>query len=148
MKVLVINGPNLNFLGIREKSVYGDKTYDDLLIYLRKKAEELEMEIEIYQSNGEGFIINKIQDAYFKKFDAIVINAGAYTHYSYAIRDAIASVHIRTIEVHLSDIDNREPFRKVSVIRDVCEKSFYGKHFLSYGEALEYLNQYNNNVLL
>ena len=148
MKVLVINGPNLNFLGIREKSVYGDKTYDDLLIYLRKKAEELEMEIEIYQSNGEGFIINKIQDAYFKKFDAIVINAGAYTHYSYAIRDAIASVHIRTIEVHLSDIDNREPFRKVSVIREVCEKSFYGKHFLSYGEALEYLNQYNNNVLL
>ena len=148
MKVLVINGPNLNFLGIREKSVYGDKTYDDLLIYLRKKAEELEIEIEIYQSNGEGFIINKIQDAYFKKFDAIVINAGAYTHYSYAIRDAIASVHIRTIEVHLSDIDNREPFRKVSVIRDVCEKSFYGKHFLSYGEALEYLNQYNNNVLL
>ena len=148
MKVLVINGPNLNFLGIREKSVYGEKTYDDLLIYLRKKAEELEMEIEIYQSNGEGFIINKIQDAYFKKFDAIVINAGAYTHYSYAIRDAIASVHIRTIEVHLSDIDNREPFRKVSVIRDVCEKSFYGKHFLSYGEALEYLNQYNNNVLL
>ena len=148
MKILIINGPNLNFLGIREKSVYGDKTYDDLLIYLRKKAEELEMEIEIYQSNGEGFIINKIQDAYFKKFDAIVINAGAYTHYSYAIRDAIASVHIRTIEVHLSDIDNREPFRKVSVIRDVCEKSFYGKHFLSYGEALEYLNQYNNNVLL
>jgi len=148
MKVLVINGPNLNFLGIREKSVYGEKTYDDLLIYLRKKAEELEMEIEIYQSNGEGFIINKLQDAYYKKFDAIIINAGAYTHYSYAIRDAIASIHIRTIEVHLSDIDNREPFRKVSVIRDVCEKSFYGKHFLSYGEALEYLNQYNNNVLL
>lgn len=148
MKVLVINGPNLNFLGIREKSVYGDKTYDDLQIYLRKKAEELEMEIEIYQSNGEGFIINKIQDAYFKKFDAIIINAGAYTHYSYAIRDAISSVHIRTIEVHLSDIDNREPFRRVSVIRDVCEKAFYGKHFLSYGEALEYLNQYNNNVLL
>ena len=148
MKVLVINGPNLNFLGIREKSVYGEKTYDDLLIYLRKKAEELEMEIEIYQSNGEGFIINKLQDAYYKKFDAIIINAGAYTHYSYAIRDAIAAIHIRTIEVHLSDIDNREPFRKVSVIRDVCEKSFYGKHFLSYGEALEYLNQYNNNVLL
>ena len=148
MKVLVINGPNLNFLGIREKSVYGEKTYDDLLIYLRKKAEELEMEIEIYQSNGEGFIINKLQDAYYKKFDAIIINAGAYTHYSYSIRDAIASIHIRTIEVHLSDIDNREPFRKVSVIRDVCEKSFYGKHFLSYGEALEYLNQYNNNVLL
>lgn len=148
MKVLVINGPNLNFLGIREKSVYGEKTYDDLLIYLRKKADELEMEIEIYQSNGEGFIINKLQDAYYKKFDAIIINAGAYTHYSYAIRDAIASIHIRTIEVHLSDIDNREPFRKVSVIRDVCEKSFYGKHFLSYGEALEYLNQYNNNVLL
>ena len=145
MKIQIINGPNINLLGKREPSIYGSQSFEDYLVELKTKYPQVTF--EYFQSNVEGEMINKIHEVGFD-YDGIVLNAGAYTHYSYAIRDAIASIHIRTIEVHLSDIDNREPFRKVSVIRDVCEKSFYGKHFLSYGEALEYLNQYNNNVLL
>ncbi len=139
MKILVINGPNLNFLGIREKKIYGNNSYDDLKKYLLELGKKYNTEIEVFQSNHEGAIIDKLQEAYFEKVDGIVLNAGAYTHYSYAIRDAIASLNIRTIEVHLSDITKREEFRKISVIHDVCEKTFFGKHFESYKEAIEYL---------
>lgn len=139
MKVLVINGPNLNFIGIREKGIYGNNSYSDLVEYLVNLGKENNIEVEVYQSNHEGAIIDKLQSAYFEKVDGIIINAGAFTHYSYAIRDAIASTSIRTIEVHLSDITKREDFRKISVIKEVCDKTFFGKHFLSYKEALEYL---------
>ena len=139
MKVLVINGPNLNFIGIREKGIYGNNSYNDLVNYLKELGNDMNVEIDVYQSNHEGCIIDKLQEAYFEKVDGIIINAGAFTHYSYAIRDAIASTSIKTIEVHLSDITKREAFRQVSVINEVCEKSFFGKHFLSYKEALEYL---------
>ncbi|MDD2493019.1 MAG: 3-dehydroquinate dehydratase [Bacilli bacterium] len=141
MRILVINGPNLNMLGIREKEIYGTETYDDLVKYILRYQEIYNSQIEIFQYNGEGQIIDKIQEAYFMKVDAIIINPGAYTHYSYAIRDALLAVNIRTIEVHLSDISKRDEFRKHSVITDVCEKSFFGKKFHSYGEAIDYLHQ-------
>ncbi len=136
MKILVVNGPNLNFLGIREPEVYGKETYQDLVNYLNNKANELGVTIEIKQSNYEGEIIDFLQKAYFEKVDGIIINPGAYTHYSYAIRDAISSVMIPTVEVHLSDITKREEFRKNSVIREVCYKTIYGKHFTGYEEAI------------
>ncbi len=136
MKILIINGPNLNFLGIREPQVYGHLTYNDLKDYLSNEAKKLNLEIEIYQSNHEGSIIDKLQEAYYNKVDGIVINAGAYTHYSYAILDAIKSTMIPTIEVHLSDITKRESFRANSVIRDACIASYYGKGFESYKESL------------
>ncbi len=139
MNLLVINGPNLNFLGIREPSVYGKETYLDLTNYLKLIAKKNDISIDVKQSNCEGTIIDYLQEAYFKKYDGIVINPGAYTHYSYAIRDAISSVSIPTIEVHLSDVNSREEFRKMSVIRDVCEKSFFGHHFESYLDAILYL---------
>ena len=139
MKILVINGPNLNFLGIREKSIYGTQNYNDLVKYLQDLGKEYNFECEVKQSNCEGTIIDFLQDAYFDKVDGIVINAGAYTQYSYAIRDAISSCMIPTIEVHLSDITKREEFRKISVIKEVCKASFYGKHFESYKEAILYL---------
>lgn len=139
MKLLVINGPNLNFLGIREKKVYGTQNYNDLVNYLNDLAKEYNFECEVKQSNCEGTIIDFLQQAYFDKVDGIVINAGAYTHYSYAIRDAISSSMIPTVEVHLSDITKREEFRKISVIKEVCVASFFGKHFESYKEGILYL---------
>ena len=103
MKLLVINGPNLNFLGIREKQIYGNQDYEYLLKLIAQKAEEMDAEIEVFQSNHEGAIIDRIQDAYFDGTEGIVINPGAYTHYSYAIHDALASVTIPKIEIHISD---------------------------------------------
>ncbi|HRT69462.1 MAG TPA: type II 3-dehydroquinate dehydratase [Bacilli bacterium] len=141
MKILIINGPNLNMLGIRESHLYGTKSYQDLVEYLTNYAKKYQDELEIFQSNGEKEIIEKIQQAYFDRVKALIINPGAFGHYSYAIRDAITSVGIRCIEVHLTDIDHREPFRKTSVIRDICEQSFYGKGFISYQEALDYLHK-------
>lgn len=141
MRILIINGPNLNMLGIREKEIYGSETYEDLVKYILEYQEIYHSQIEVFQSNGEGQIIDKIQEAYFKKTDAIIINPGAYTHYSYAIRDALLAVNIRTVEVHLSDIKKRDEFRKHSVIADICERSFIGKKFKSYGEAIDYLHQ-------
>lgn len=136
MNILVINGPNLNMLGIREPNIYGKETYQDLENYLKSMESEFNISIEVYQSNYEGDIITKLHDAYFKKIDRIIINPGAFTHYSYSIYDAIKSIGIKTIEVHLSDITKREEFRKISVIRDSCYKSFYGKGFLSYRDAI------------
>lgn len=120
MKIMIINGPNLNMLGIREKQVYGSKNYEDIVNYLGEEAKNLEIEATFFQSNIEGEIINAIQKCYFEKYDGIIINPGAFTHYSYAILDAIKSVSIKTVEVHLSNIHSREEFRKTSVTAPAC----------------------------
>ena len=138
MKILVINGPNLNFLGIREKSIYGNQDYAYLLKMLEDKGKESGHQVETFQSNYEGGIIDRLQEAYFDGTDAIVINPGAYTHYSYAIHDAIKSVNIKTIEVHLSNIHAREEFRHKSYISLYAEKVIAGKGFDGYKEALKY----------
>ena len=137
MKILVINGPNLNFLGIREKSVYGNEDYDFLLNMIAKKAEETGSDIEVFQSNHEGAIIDRIQDAYFDGTEGIVINPGAYTHYSYAIHDALASVSMPKVEIHISDITKREEFRKVSVTAPACDEQIYGKGLNGYLMAID-----------
>ena len=137
MKILVINGPNLNFLGIREKSVYGNEDYDYLLNMIAKKAEETGSDIEVFQSNHEGAIIDRIQDAYFDGTEGIVINPGAYTHYSYAIHDALASVSMPKVEIHISDITQREEFRKISVTAPVCDEQIYGKGLNGYLMAID-----------
>lgn len=127
MKILVINGPNLNFLGIREKKIYGTQDYQYLLDLIDKKAKETGEEIQVFQSNHEGAIIDRIQEAYSDGTEGIVINPGAYTHYSYAIRDALASVDIPKVEIHISDITSREEFRKISVTAPVCNRQIYGQ---------------------
>jgi 3-dehydroquinate dehydratase-2 len=138
MKIQVINGPNLNMLGIREPEIYGSLTLDEINHRLSRKGDELGIDLDFFQSNHEGAIIDKIQECY-GTVDGIVINPGAYTHYSIAIRDAIAAVGIQAVEVHLSDINSREDFRKISVIKSVCVKQIWGKGVDSYTEALEYL---------
>ena len=138
MKILVINGPNINMLGIREKQIYGSKSYDDLIDFIRNAASEKGIETEFYQSNHEGNIVDRIQKAYFENFDGIIINPAAYTHTSIAILDALKAVCIKTVEVHLSDISLREDFRKKSLISKVCEKTIVGKGFEGYKEALNY----------
>lgn len=141
MKVLIINGPNLNMLGIRQPEVYGYASYFDLVKYCHTQAEDLGIELVCFQSNHEGEIIDKIQDAY-KKFDGIIINAGAYTHYSIAIMDALKSVSIPSIEVHLSDIYQRESYRQISFIQEACIKSYVGHGFEGYKLALQTLKEY------
>jgi 3-dehydroquinate dehydratase-2 len=137
MKILVINGPNLNMLGIREKDVYGNFSYSDLVELIEKKGKEYKMEVECYQSNVEGEIVTKIQKAY-KKVDGIIINPAAYTHYSIAILDAIKAVSIPTIEVHLSNIHAREEFRKHSVTAPACVGQISGLGVSGYIMALNY----------
>ncbi len=137
MKLLVINGPNLNFLGIREKNIYGNQDYDYLLNMIAKKAEETGNEIEVFQSNHEGAIIDKIQEAYFDGTEGIVINPGAYTHYSYAIRDALASITVPKVEIHISDITRREEFRKISVTAPACDRQIYGQGLDGYLQAID-----------
>ena len=138
-KITVINGPNLNFLGIREKEVYGSENYESLCEYIENYCSKKKIEVEIFQSNSEGQIIDFLQKAYYEKVDGIVINPGAYTHYSYAIFDALKSVLIPTVEVHLSDIYSREDFRKVSVTAPACVKQIYGKGKDGYIEAIKFL---------
>lgn len=138
MKLLVINGPNLNFLGIREKGVYGTQNYDDLLDMIAKKGKENGCAIEVFQSNHEGAIIDRIQDAYFDGTEGIVINPGAYTHYSYAIRDALASIEVTKVEIHISDITKREEFRKVSVTAPACDAQIYGHGLEGYLKAIDF----------
>lgn len=138
-KILIINGPNLNFLGIREKGIYGNDDYNSVCKYIKEKFENEDVKIEILQSNSEGKIIDFLQSAYFNKVDGIVINPGAYTHYSYAILDAIKSVAIPTVEVHLSNIHEREEFRKISVTAPACIDQIYGKGKEGYVEAVEIL---------
>ncbi len=137
MKILVINGPNLNFLGIREKAVYGTQDYDHLLNMIGEKGQECGISVEVFQSNHEGAIIDRIQDAYFDGTDGIVINPGAYTHYSYAIHDALASVSMPKVEIHISDITKREEFRKVSVTAPACDKQIYGQGLSGYLKAID-----------
>ena len=140
MKILVINGPNLNFLGIREKAVYGTQTYDDLLQMIAEKGEKENCQIEVFQSNHEGAIIDRIQDAYFDGTEGIVINPGAFTHYSYAIHDALASVTtMQKVEIHISDITRREEFRKISVTAPACDKQIYGQGLDGYLMAIDFL---------
>ena len=139
MKLLVINGPNLNFLGIREKSVYGTQNYDALLEMIAQKGEALGITIEVFQSNHEGALIDRIQDAYFDGTEGIVINPGAYTHYSYAIRDALASISVPKVEIHISDITKREEFRKISVTAPVCDNQIYGHGLEGYLEAIDFI---------
>ncbi len=136
-KILVINGPNINFLGIREKKVYGTQDYDYLLGMIAGKGEETGSIIEVFQSNHEGAIIDRLQDSYFDGTEGIVINPGAYTHYSYAIRDALASITVPKIEIHISDITAREEFRKVSVTEPACDGQIYGKGLEGYLLAID-----------
>lgn len=139
MKILVINGPNINFLGIREKSVYGTQDYAYLERMIEEKARQDGHEIAVFQSNHEGAIIDRIQEAYSDGTEGIVINPGAYTHYSYAIRDALASIPAPKVEIHISDITQREEFRKVSVTAPVCQKQIYGKGLPGYLEAIDFI---------
>ena len=137
-KILIINGPNLNMLGIREPGVYGTETLETLCEKIRNKAELLKVEVDFYQSNIEGEIINKIHQA-FGSVDGIVINPGAFTHYSYAIRDALASVNVPAIEVHISNVHKREEFRHKSVTAPVCVGQICGLGTNGYLYALEEL---------
>ena len=137
MKLLVINGPNLNMLGIREPGIYGDQSFDALCAFIQSAVAEVGAECELYQSNHEGCIVDKIQEAY-GKFDGIVINPAAYTHTSVAILDALKAVGIPTVEVHLSDIHARESFRQHSYVSMVAVKTICGLGFEGYRKALEY----------
>lgn len=141
MKILVMNGPNINFLGIREKGIYGEENYDSLCERIRRKAEELEVEVAIFQSNSEGALIDRIQEAYGDGTDAIIINPGAYTHYSYALRDALASVQMPKIEVHISNVHQREEFRHTSVTAPVCNGQIVGLGLAGYELAMEALSR-------
>lgn len=138
MKILIINGPNLNMLGIREPGIYGKNTFSDLLALLNDTGKALGVEVEQYQSNHEGDLVDKIQWAY-GKIDGIVINPAAYTHTSVAILDALKAVSIPAVEVHISDVDAREPFRQISYAGRSCEKTIKGHGFAGYREAMEYL---------
>ena len=140
MKILVINGPNLNMLGIREPGIYGKQTFQDLLNLLNATAAELGIEIEQYQSNHEGCIVDKIQEAY-GQFQGIVINPAAYTHTSVAILDALKSVAIPAVEVHISNVDSRENFRQISYPGMYCEKTIKGQGLDGYCQAMVYLNE-------
>lgn len=144
-KILVIHGPNLNFLGIREKGVYGEMSFDKLNEYLLKSAEDMGLSLEIFQSNSEGALIDRLQQAYYDEIDGIIINPGAYTHYSYALRDAIASINIPTVEVHLSNIHKREEFRHTSVTAPVCIGQIAGFGVYSYILGMQALNMKLNN---
>ncbi|WP_276317178.1 type II 3-dehydroquinate dehydratase [Anaerosphaera multitolerans] len=137
--VLVINGPNINMLGIREKGIYGDKSYNTLNKMIQEKANKLNIKLEIFQSNHEGDIVDKIQESYFKGYDGIVINPAGYTHTSVAILDAIKAVQIPTVEVHISDVNNREDFRKVSYVREACVESISNRGFKGYLDAIDFL---------
>ena len=139
MKILVINGPNLNFLGIREKASYGNQDYNYLLKLLEKKGKETGSQVTVFQSNHEGAIIDRLQEAYFDGTEGIVINPGAYTHTSLAILDAVKAVRIPTAEVHISNVKEREDFRQVSYIREACCFTVMGHGTDGYLEAIDYL---------
>ena len=139
MKLIVMNGPNLNMLGIREKNIYGAETSEDLKALIENTFAEQGIEGEIYQSNHEGALVDRIQQAYFDGTDAIVINPAAYTHTSVAILDALKAVSLPAVEVHISDVKEREDFRQISYAGKACEKTIMGKGFAGYVEAIEYL---------
>lgn len=139
MKLMILNGPNMNMLGIREPDIYGRKTYRELEAYLYACAAELGIDIELFQSNSEGALVDKIQEAYFKRFDGIVINPAAYTHTSVAILDALKAVALPTVEVHISNVSERESFRQLSYTALACEKTYAGHGFEGYCMAIRYL---------
>ncbi len=138
MRILILNGPNLNMLGVREPEIYGHETYDDLCSMLQKEADALGVSVEFFQSNHEGALVDAIQRAY-GVMDGIVINPAAYTHTSVALLDAVKAVGIPTVEVHISDPETREPFRAVSYIRAACVKTIKGRGLQGYADALRFL---------
>lgn len=149
MKFLVINGPNLNLLGLREPDIYGKKNYEALCSYIKSEAEKLDVIVEIFQSNHEGAIVDKIQETlkidpslFDSKIDGIIINPAAYTHTSIAILDALKAVNIPTVEVHLTDIYTRDDFRKISITGNASLKIFYGQGFKGYKEAMKFLKNH------
>ena len=138
IQIWVLNGPNINLLGLREPNVYGTKCYIDYLNEIKDYAKEHNIKVKEYQTNSEGELVDLVQYAYLKGVDGIVINPGAYTHYSYALHDALAAVNIDTVEVHISDIDKREDFRKVSVTKAACDHQIYGQGLNGYLQAMDY----------
>ncbi len=145
MKILVINGPNLNMLGIREPRIYGSNTYKDLCELIESYGNKKKIDIEIYQSNHEGDLVDKIQEAY-GKFDGIVINPAAYTHTSVALLDALKAVGIPAVEVHITDISKREDFRQISYIRQYCKATVKGLGLQGYLKAIDILTECENEV--
>ena len=143
MKSYVINGPNLNMLGIREPEIYGGGGYVDLVDLITEHCKKKGVDTEIYQSNHEGDLVDKIQEAYFNGAGGIVINPGAYTHTSIALLDAVKAVKIPTVEVHISNLSKRESFRQISYIREACVKTISGKGFDGYIEAIDFLLEYS-----
>lgn len=139
MKILVLNGPNINMLGIREPQIYGNRTYSDLLETIKGYCNSKNIDVECFQSNHEGALIDKIQEAYFEKFDGIVINPAGYTHTSVAIADALKGVDIPFVEVHISKVDEREDFRKISFVRNYALATVSGKGFDGYIEGIKML---------
>lgn len=145
MKILVINGPNINLLGLREPDIYGKQSYADLIAYIQKSAAELDLEVSCFQSNHEGAIVDAIQAAY-GVYDGIVINPAAYTHTSIAILDALKGVALPAVEVHISDVDSREAFRQISFAGLACQTRFAGFGFEGYRKALEYLKAFQTSA--
>ena len=139
MKILVLNGPNLNMLGVREPDIYGKKTYADLIGMIKEHCDSKDVEVIFKQSNHEGDLVDYIQQALFDKCDGIVINPGAYTHTSVALLDALKAVAIPTVEVHISDVDSREEFRKTSYVSLIAKKTIKGHGFDGYVEAVDFL---------
>lgn len=139
MKIYVLNGPNLNMLGIREPKIYGTTSYEELKTIILEYAKDKKIQVEIYQSNHEGELVDLIQKAYFEKVDGIVLNAGAYTHTSIALLDALKTVNVPCVEVHISNVDSREDFRKISYIREVAKKTISGQGINGYLQAIDYL---------
>ncbi len=138
MKILVLNGPNINMLGLREPEIYGSQSYGDLVNFIKQHADEKGVEVEFYQSNHEGDLVDKIQSAR-GVFDGIVFNPAAYTHTSVAILDAVLSAQVPTVEVHISDPQKREEFRHISFVREACVKTICGHGFMGYSEAIDFL---------
>lgn len=141
MKLLIINGPNLNMLGVREPEIYGSQSYEKLVRLIQHHAAEIGVEAAVFQSNHEGAIVDRIQQAYFDGVDGIVINPAAYTHTSVAILDALKAVSIPTVEVHISAVDQREDFRQVSYVRRAAIATISGKGFAGYLEAMDLLKE-------
>ena len=142
MKIIIINGPNINMLGTREKEIYGEQTYEDMIRYIEEKA-PTSIDLEFMQSNHEGDIVDTIQRAYYEDFDGLIINPAAYTHTSIAIADALRAVKIPTVEVHISDVDKRESYRKISYIEEISVAKISGKGFDGYVEAIDILSNLN-----
>ena len=141
VKILVLNGPNLNLLGLREPQIYGSRNYAALVAFLEQSAKEEGLEIECFQSNHEGVLVDRIQEAY-GVFDGIIINPAAYTHTSVALLDALKAVSIPAVEVHLSDVSLREDFRQISYVRQACLRTIMGQGFEGYRQALLFLKEY------